>query len=171
MENRHDIFKSSDTILHYQTLGYISYLKDNIMDSETDQAVLLYVENEILIQLSTRPVLENAGFEVLTAANGKQALEIIADAVGHIDGLVTDVDLGPGPSGWNIARCARERLANIPIIYASSVREDEWMARGVPLSELVSKPFRPSRLASAISKLMASAGHPGHPTGVSSIST
>lgn len=136
------------------------------MDSDPDPTILLYVEDEILIQISTKSVLEDAGFEVLTAANGKQALEIIEDEAGHIDGLVTDVNLGPGLNGWNVARYARERLANIPVIYASCAGEDEWMARGVPLSELVSKPFGNFRLAGAVSKLMASAGHPGHPTGL-----
>jgi CheY-like chemotaxis protein len=140
-------------------------LKDNVMDMEPEPTVLLYVEDEILIQISMKPALEDAGFEVLTAANGKQALEIIEDGEGLIDGLVTAVYLGPGPSGWNVARYARERVANIPVIYASTAGKNEWMAQGVPFSELVSKPFRPSRLAGAISKLMASAGHPGHPTG------
>jgi DNA-binding response OmpR family regulator len=119
--------------------------------------VLLYVEDEMLIQSATIPILEDAGFEVLTAHNGAEALNIIATESGSIDGLVTDVNLGLGPNGWNVARCARERMAQMPVVYASSVGEDEWMARGVPLSQLVKKPYKASRIAGAMSKLIVDA--------------
>lgn len=127
-----------------------------------DATVLLYVEDEKLIQCMMIPALEDAGFEVLTADNGAQALDIIATEGGQIDALMTDVKLGKGPDGWNVARSARERMAKMPVIYASSVEEDEWMARGVPFSELIRKPFRPSGIMGAIAKFMANSGHPIH---------
>jgi hypothetical protein len=53
-------------------------------------------------------------------------------------------------------------MAQMPVVYASSVGKDEWMARGVPLSELVTKPYRPSRIADTMSKLMANADQAVH---------
>ena len=117
--------------------------------------VLLYVEDEILIQAATTFALEDAGFKVLAAHSGAEALNIIATEQGPIDGLVTDINLGDGPDGWNVARRARERMPHMAVVYASSVGEDEWKARGVPHSELCAKHCEPSLVAGTMSKLIA----------------
>lgn len=71
-----------------------------------------------------------------------------------VRGLITDVDLGGGPSGWDVARHAREILPDIPVIYITGGSADEWSAQGVPGSILVAKPFAPAQIISAIASLL-----------------
>ena len=124
------------------------------MQTEAEHTVLLYVEDDKAIQKPVIAVLNEAGFDVITADNGGDALDCLATEKGQIDGVVTDVNLGRGPTGWNVARRARLRTSTMPVVYTSAAKEDEWMANGVPLSKLLVKPFRPTQLVAAISTLL-----------------
>jgi DNA-binding response OmpR family regulator len=126
------------------------------MATNATPTVLLYVEDTKAIQDMIVSVLEDAGFALLIADNGSDALEILAVEKGAIDGLLTDVDLGKGPTGWDVARRARLRRPKMPVIYASSAGEDDWMINGVPRSRLVAKPFPPSQLLDVLMTVLTS---------------
>jgi CheY-like chemotaxis protein len=71
--------------------------------------ILLLVEDEPLIRHLKEALME-AGFDVAEAASGAKALsEFEADA-SRIRGLITDINLGKGPDGWEIARRGRELI-------------------------------------------------------------
>lgn len=125
------------------------------MNIQSLSGTFLYVEDDILIQNWIVSVLEEAGFDLLIASDGAEALEILSSEDRSIDGVVTDVDLGRGPTGWNVARSARLRSASMPIIYASSSAEAEWMVNGVPFSRLVRKPYDSAHIVSAMCSLLA----------------
>lgn len=116
--------------------------------------VLLYVEDEVLIQLMLVTALEEAGFSVLIANRGQDALTMLESKFQDLNGLITDVNLGPGPDGWDVARTARELVAGIPVVYVSAASEHEWTARGVPSSVMITKPFVPAQAVVAISSLL-----------------
>ena len=85
----------------------------------TDQLTLLLVEDEPLIRLMLEKELADAGFALVVAANGRQAMaELDADAA-RFRAVVTDIRLGEGPDGWEVARQARELVAGIPVVYVS----------------------------------------------------
>ena len=131
------------------------------MTTDSVATLLLYVEDEKIIQSSMIAVLEEAGFELLVASSGEEGLDYLeTEKKGRIRGLITDVDLGRGPTGWNVARRARLLMARMPVVYASSVDEDDWLVNGVPLSKLVSKPYRPSQVVSAVSSLLMPSARP-----------
>jgi len=123
------------------------------MAVEPEHEVLLYVEDQKSVQGPMVDMLRKAGFDLLVADNGVQALKCIADEKGHIDCVLTHVRLGRGPTGWNVARRARLRTSTMPVVYTSSSSKAEWMVYGVPLSELVTKPFRPSQVIQALSSV------------------
>lgn len=123
------------------------------MPVDPKHQLLLYVEDEKLVQMPTAEMLKRAGFDILLASNGMEALNCIATDEGHIDCVVTDVRLGRGPTGWNVGRRARLHASTMPVVYTSSSTAAEWMAYGVPLSELVIKPFRPTQLIEALSSV------------------
>jgi DNA-binding response OmpR family regulator len=56
--------------------------------------------------------------------------------------------------GWEIARAAREVDPAFPIVYMTGAAADEWASRGVPNSILLTKPFAPAQLVTAISNLL-----------------
>ncbi len=133
------------------------------MTDQISARVLLYVEDDAVIRLMMTAVLEDAGFELIVASNGEQALDILAVEHDRIDGLVTDIDLGHGPTGWNVARRARTLIAQIPVLYASSVSQFDWLTNGVPLSRLLTKPCGPARIVEMISALMVPLHGPNDP--------
>jgi len=116
--------------------------------------LLLYVEDELLIQDNVIFSLEEAGFKLAVADSGGQALELLALHGDALAGLITDVNLGQGPDGWDVARAAREATSGLPVVYVSAASEHEWTSHGVPGSIMIAKPFVPAQLVVAISSLM-----------------
>ena len=115
--------------------------------------ILLYVEDEQLIQEAVIASLEEAGFTILPATSGEQAVSLLCADSG-IQGLITDVNLGDGPDGWEVARRARELMAALPVVYVSAASEHEWTSMGVPNSLMIAKPFAHAQIIVAISSLM-----------------
>jgi DNA-binding response OmpR family regulator len=103
-------------------------------------------------------VLEDAlteeGFTLVLPSDGNTAIaELDADAP-RFRGVVTEISLGAGADGWEVARHAREIVPAMPIIYMTGGDGHEWAARGVPKSVLVPKPFVPAQIITAISTLL-----------------
>jgi len=68
--------------------------------------------------------------------------------------LVTDVNLGGKLTGWDVAKRARELTPDMPVIYMTGAAANEWASNGVPNSILLSKPFAPAQLLTAVSNLL-----------------
>ena len=105
-----------------------------------------------------RSLLEDAfsegGFELTIANDGGEALAILEARKEEIRGLITDINLGDGPDGWEVARRGRELIPSLPVVYMSGAAGHEWPSKGVPHSTLVAKPFAPAQLITAISTLL-----------------
>jgi CheY-like chemotaxis protein len=131
----------------------------------TDAITLLLVEDQPLLLAALQETLEEAGFTVIAARTGSGALEEIATDAGRFRGLVTDIDLGPGPGGWEVARAIRERVPAMPVVYVSGTSSEHWAAQGVPGSIMVPKPFVDAQILTALVTLMnvGDAGPAAHP--------
>jgi len=118
--------------------------------------VLLYVEDEMITQDLVEASLREAGFEVLTASDGTQALNLLGKPNGTLRGLITDINLGDGPDGWEVACKARQMTSGLPVVYVSGASDSDWTSRGVPNSVMIAKPFAPAQVVVAISSLLVS---------------
>jgi DNA-binding response OmpR family regulator len=78
--------------------------------------------------------------------------------------LVTDINLAGKADGWAVAMAAREIDPNFPVIYTTGAAADQWAIQGVPNSLLLTKPFAPAQLVTAISNLLNTGGSPLAPT-------
>jgi DNA-binding response OmpR family regulator len=76
-------------------------------------------------------------------------------AASSIDLLVTDIALGDGPDGWQVARRARARSPDMPVIYMTGGRGDEWRPQHVPMGVLLLKPFPIDQLVDMAGRLLA----------------
>jgi DNA-binding response OmpR family regulator len=121
---------------------------------------VLVVEDELLLQEVIGPPLEDAGFAVLFASNGDDAVGMLEVDASSVRALVTDVDLGRHPTGWDVARRAREIRPEIAVVYMTGGRAEEWHANGVPKSILITKPFAPAQVVTAVSQLLNTTGPP-----------
>ncbi|MEO6718020.1 MAG: response regulator [Novosphingobium sp.] len=120
----------------------------------TEDIVLLPVEDEPLILMRIKSLLEDGGYTVLTAAAGDQAMGLLEQRHEEICGLITDIKLGDGPSGWELAHHARELEPRISIVYMSGDSASDWPIEGVPKSVMLQKPFADAQLLTAISTLL-----------------
>jgi len=124
------------------------------MSATTATALVLLIEDEAILRLDLEQMLEGAGFELISLHSATTAIGEIEKDCTRFGGLVTDIDLGNGPSGWDVARRARELCPSLPVVYMSGASAADWAAQGVPKSILLSKPFAPAQLITAISTLM-----------------
>jgi DNA-binding response OmpR family regulator len=119
--------------------------------------VLLVVEDEVGIQELLEIVLADAGFEVMTASDGDQAIAELNTGAARFKAVITDIRLGTGPDGWEVGRRARELVPNMAVVYVTADSGHLWPSRGVPGSVLVSKPFAMAQITTAVSTLLAEA--------------
>jgi DNA-binding response OmpR family regulator len=120
--------------------------------------LLLIVEDEVLLHPVLEDALLEAGFEVVLASSGDAALAELENNAARFKGLVTDIRLGAGPSGWEVAHHARELEPTIPVVYMSGDSAGQWSAEGVPRSIMVQKPFAMAQLVTAIAQLINEVG-------------
>ena len=124
-----------------------------------NRPLLLLVEDEPLIRTALASTLEKGGYALLEAENGAQAISLL-EKHANITGLITDIRLGSGPSGWEVARHARHLLPQLPVVYMTGDSAVDWSADGVPNSILVQKPFADAQVTTAISTLLNAAEPP-----------
>ena len=86
-------------------------------------------------------------------SSGLQAIGVLEEDESTVSGVITDIRLGEGPDGWEVARRAREINASFPIIYTSGDSAHDHAVRGVPDSMMLQKPFALAQLVTAISTL------------------
>lgn len=115
---------------------------------------VLLVEDEPLIRMDVESALIEAGFAVVEASNGTDAIRTFGEHSGAINAVITDIRLGHGPSGWDVARHIREAASTMPVVYVSGDSAGDWSSQGVPNSVMISKPFAFSQLITAISTLL-----------------
>lgn len=103
---------------------------------------ILLVEDEDELRGFFQKVLRSSGFNVLTAADGPEAMQI-AGALGvHVHLLVTDVIM-PHMSGRRLAEIMREKMPSLKVLYLSGYTDDEVMRHGIREAEVafLQKPF------------------------------
>jgi CheY-like chemotaxis protein len=114
---------------------------------------ILVAEDEPLVRLTMTDALEDGGYTVLEAPDGISAMEQV-DAAEHLRGLVTDIRLGSGPSGWQVAHHAREKFPALAVVYVTADSITQWPAEGVPQSTVLQKPFAAAELVTALANLL-----------------
>ncbi|WP_439396482.1 response regulator [Bradyrhizobium sp. PMVTL-01] len=114
---------------------------------------ILVVEDDYLIAEMVREALAEGGFETEVVASGREALALLDDDHKY-RALVTDINLQDDHTGWQVAKRARELFADLPVVYMTGAAADEWASRGVPNSVLLTKPFAPAQVVTAVSQLL-----------------
>lgn len=124
----------------------------------SEQLVVLVVEDEFFIQEMVRHALADWGFDSEGVPSGEKAIALLQSGTSKYRALITDIHLQGRLTGWDVARCAREINATMPVIYTTGAAAEEWPSHGVPNSLLLGKPFAPAQIVTAISQILNSAG-------------
>jgi CheY-like chemotaxis protein len=110
---------------------------------------VLVADDERQVRSFIRAVLEKAGFRVLQAVDGIQALSMVEALFGDIGLLLTDYSM-PGMDGAALAKRVRGQFPAIPILLISS---DGNACHCVSSDAFLAKPFVPSVLVAAVRRL------------------
>jgi DNA-binding response OmpR family regulator len=116
--------------------------------------VILVVEDDLQVQTVVEEALTEGGFEPAIAPSGEEAVTLLKGNKGTYRALVVDVNLRGRMDGWEVARQAREIDPAFPIVYMTGAGSDQWPSHGVPNSILLTKPFAPAQLVTAVSQLL-----------------
>lgn len=119
----------------------------------SEMPTVLVVDDSVLDSNIVGASLEDAGFNVIVAANGSEAIAML-DGQPQILGLVTDVNLGAGISGFDVARHGRELKPELSVVYMTGDSTEAWATQGVPNSVLVPKPLVGGWIVTALSSLL-----------------
>ena len=128
---------------------------------QTDPALppglkVLLVEDDAEVREVVRNFLDTLGCRVSLAASGEQALLSLGPQA-DFDLLLSDIALGAGMRGTQLAALAQQRLPKLAVLLMSGFSAELLDAdRDSPLSwELLRKPYSRGELATAMARLMA----------------
>jgi CheY-like chemotaxis protein len=111
--------------------------------------ILLVDDEPVVLALMGRALAE-AGYDVLPASNGLEALELAAAARPRVDAVITDIQM-PQLGGEGLAAALRQADRYLPILFVSGFNKPAPTLPG----PLLAKPFTPDELVSAIGALLA----------------
>ena len=113
------------------------------------KAVILCVDDEQNPLTLRKLVLQKAGYEVLTANSGKEALELAASR--HVDLVLSD-HLMPGMHGTELAQQLKAEHPKLPVILISGV--NELPAGSAIANAFVSKSEGPDALCKEVAAIL-----------------
>jgi PAS domain S-box-containing protein len=111
---------------------------------------VLLVEDDDTLRVFARRVLENAGFDVLEAGDGRAGLELFERHRHEIRGAVVDLTM-PQLDGFEVLATVR-RSSNVPVLLMSGYAEAPSASRAAKLGAngFLHKPFRPADLLAKV---------------------
>ena len=125
---------------------------------EPGNATVLVVEDDPLVRTMARRSLAEAGFKVLEAANGREALDLIEEH-DAVEVVLTDLAM-PELGGQELAQRLSALRPGLPVIFMSGYTDDDLIRRGlldagIPYLE---KPFSPDALTRIIRTVLPRRG-------------
>jgi CheY-like chemotaxis protein len=118
---------------------------------------ILFVEDDVLTGVSTCQFMRDQGVRVLDADCAQGAIEVLGRR-GYLSGLVTDIDLGDGEDGFDIARHTRLAYPHLPVVFVSGTAAARHAAEGVEGSVFINKPYHPRQIIEALTGLSGGKG-------------
>jgi len=115
-----------------------------------EREIVLVVDDEPTVRRFARRVLLEDGFEVIEAANGAEALDLVAGSTGRLGVVVSDIVM-PKLNGVQLLQRLSITHPELPVILMSGYAGPELAERGIqaPCSLLV-KPFKPEELVAEV---------------------
>ncbi|WP_374468572.1 response regulator [Phenylobacterium sp.] len=110
---------------------------------------ILLVEDEPFVAELVEEALSEAGLEVKVARDDRAAFAALEGEARSFAALVTDVNLGPGANGFEVARRARELNADIKVVYITG-HAAHLARQGVADALMFPKPFDALELADRV---------------------
>jgi CheY-like chemotaxis protein len=128
---------------------------DGVPGSETQKQVcVLLAEDDRALRRLLEVVLERAGYQVIPASDGLEAMKVALST--PIDIVITDAMM-PNLNGHELCRFIRnsQTLAHVPVILLSALEQNETDAQLEHADAFLSKPVSSETLIECVEKLLA----------------
>lgn len=143
---------------------YLPQAEIEIMPEESDDQVspisggsetILVVEDNNTVRSLIKNILISYGYQILDAAEGQSALQLLDPRKESIDLLITDVVM-PGMGGRQVARAITEKFPRIKTLYVSGYTGKAITHHGVLESgtAFLQKPFSPMALVKKVRQIL-----------------
>ena len=110
---------------------------------------ILIVDDDRSILETMSDLLHGEGYQVMTAADGQEALEAISRA--PVSFVLLDMRM-PRMDGWQFAKAARERGHRVPIIVMTAANDARRWAKEINADAYIAKPFDVETLLSLVKR-------------------
>jgi len=119
------------------------------------QTTILVVDDEPAITASLSYCLEQEGYEVISAGDGKEAVQKVMD---HIPDLIISDVMMPEVDGYELCRRIRQyyRTRHIPFLFLSAKSTSESKLQGLELGcdDYITKPFDLTELITKVRRII-----------------
>jgi hypothetical protein len=143
---------------------YLPKAEDKLLDdaaappAETVQdgrgELVLVVDDEAAILLVAEETLYEAGYRVLTASHGKEAMRLFEAHRDELAAVITDIVM-PQMDGIALIRTLRERRPELPIVAASGMPDSKAeKALEAGAHTFINKPFTADKLFASLQQVL-----------------
>jgi two-component system cell cycle sensor histidine kinase/response regulator CckA len=127
----------------------------------TGHETILLVEDEEAVRSFAARALKLRGYQVLEAAGGEEALELVRRHAGDIQLLITDVVM-PNMDGPTLARAVRRLRPEVAVVFMSGYAEEAFRRNdeNAAVLHFLPKPFGLKQLAAKVKDVLSTAPAP-----------
>jgi CheY-like chemotaxis protein len=113
---------------------------------------ILVVDDDRSILATVSEILHDEGYQVATAANGQQALEIVAESPPTM--VLLDMRM-PVMDGWGFASALKQKGMSLPILMMTAAQSGRGWAEEIGAQGFLAKPFEIDDLIQAVRRMQA----------------
>lgn len=119
---------------------------------------ILLIEDDIALGEALCDVLESKGHDVYWARNGTQGIDGLTSQPSLV---LSDINLGPGPNGFEVLARARVQCPLTPVILMTAYSDVAGAVRAIQAgaADYLAKPFKPQVLLDLLQRQLTHAGH------------
>ncbi len=116
---------------------------------------ILFIDDEKLVRLTARPMLEGLGYEVIDVDNGREGIEIYRERKEDIDLVITDMIM-PEIDGREVFTALRKIDPDVRVIISSGFTPPDILRElnGKGLSGFIQKPYKQKEFSTLIHKVL-----------------
>jgi DNA-binding NtrC family response regulator len=128
-------------------------------DSINLPSTILIVDDEEFLLQYVRLVLVRAGYAVMTAENGEEAWDLMADNRQEIRLLLTDIVMPGSFDGFELAERVRKRHPDLPVLFMTGAPLQANVSKDglTGQRKLLRKPFLPDQLLTIVRESLKAA--------------
>jgi CheY-like chemotaxis protein len=117
--------------------------------------IILLIDDEEIIRMTSGEILSELGYEVLSAASGDEGMAILKERASSISLIILDMSM-PGKSGLEIYREIKSFLPSMKVLLTSGYKEEEKVEQMLEEANdgFIQKPYTIDELNNKLSAMI-----------------